>query len=116
MPITTEVVTGKNYLYDNDKLKIGIIWRTWERNDITNVLHSRNKQYQAFKSQAKTGVWSRSKTARIQIPPHIFHRNVQFFDTCHQFIIIGFTFRTTYYFAYFREKYIHGTHCFAIFV
>ena len=35
--------------------------------------------------------------------PHILHRNSQFLNAGHQFVIISLTFRTTYYFANLRE-------------
>ena len=47
---------------------------------------------------------TRTKLTGIQIPPHIFHRDVHFFNTGQQLVIVRFTFGTTDNFTDLREK------------
>ena len=85
-------------------LEFSISRCTRERYHVTDVGHTRYKEQQAFKTQSETGMRTGTELTRIQIPPHILHRNVKFFDTGHQLVVVRFTFRTTDNFTDLREK------------
>ena len=86
-------------------------WCAWERNHVTYVLHTSNKQYQSFKSQSEATVWTSAEATCIKIPPHIFHRYVTLVYFVHQFIVILFTNGTTDNFSNLRKQDICSLNC-----
>ena len=73
-------------------LKFSITRSTREWNHITDICHTCHKQQQTFKSETEASMRTCTIFACIQIPPHILHRDIQFIDTIHQFIVAFFKF------------------------
>ena len=109
IPNNTELLSFLNF-------KIQLTSAYGERNNVADILHTRNEQNQTFKAKTEARVRTSTETASIEIPPHILHRNVQFLDATHQFFVAFFTFRTTDNFANLREENVHSTNRLAIFV
>ena len=61
-----------------------------ERNDVADVLHTGDEENEAFKTKTETAVGARTETARVEIPPHVFHRYVELFDAGKEFVITLF--------------------------
>ncbi len=58
----------------------------------------------------------RTEPACIEIPPHVFHRDIKFLNSFVEFIEVGLALGATDDFTDFREKHIHGTHCLAVLI
>lgn len=75
-------------------LKLCVLGGTGERNHVPDIGHTGNEKEQSLKSQSETGMGAGPVFTGIEIPPHVFHWNVEFLDTCHQFVIVFFTHAT----------------------
>ena len=62
-------------------LELRVSWSSWEGDHITDVAHAGNKQYHAFKSESKSGVWRTAKSSGIEVPTEFFRWDMHFFHT-----------------------------------
>src|SRR5690606_30808275 len=62
----------------NGRSELGIAGIAGVRDNIPDVAHSRNKLHEAFEAEPKASVRSRTKAAKVKIPPQIFFREAQF--------------------------------------
>ncbi len=70
--------------------------------------HAGNEEHQSLEAKTEAAVGHSAEAAGVEIPPHVFHRNVELLDALLEFVVVGFTFRSSYDFTDFREKYVHG--------
>ena len=74
---------------DDVKSELGSAGSAGEWDNVTNVCHTCNEKHETLETETKTGVRHGAETAGVEIPPHIFHGDVQLFDACEQFVIVG---------------------------
>src|ERR1700730_14583966 len=69
-------------------LRVHAIYHPRERNDFTNVLSSANPCHRAFQAQSEACVRNAAVTAKVQIPPERFFREVTFAQPLDEQIVV----------------------------
>lgn len=70
-----------------DELELRSLWSTWERNDVTNVLHAGDEEDETLEAEAETCVRARTETTGVEVPPHILHRDVTSLNLVEQLVV-----------------------------
>ena len=101
---------------DNVILKLCCFRCTWEGYHIAYVLHARYEEHQSLEAQTETGVRSGTETTGVQIPPHIFHRDMPTLDLFVQQVQTLLTHATADDLTDLREEHIRTLHGLAVLV
>ena len=73
--------------------EFGVMRRARERDDITDVRHARYEKQQTLETETEAGMGTGAVLTRIEIPPHVLHRDVQLLNACQQLVVAFLTFR-----------------------
>ena len=57
-------------------LEFCIVWSTWERNHVADVLHTCYEEDETLESETEATVRTATETTGVEIPFHILHRDV----------------------------------------
>ena len=79
------------YAYKSRLLEFCTLWSTWERNNVTDILHSCYEKNKTFEAQSESTMRTTSVFACIKLPPHILHWDSSCFDFVHQLVVVFFT-------------------------
>ena len=96
--------------------EFGVVRSAREGDDVAYVCHTGNEKHEAFEAETETAVRHCAEAAGVEIPPHVFHRDVEFLDAAEKLVIVGFALGTTYDLADLREKDVHGADSLAVLV
>ena len=77
--------------YTTQILEIGVVRRTGEGDDITNVGHTCHEEQQTLEAEAEARVGAGTILAGVEIPPHILHGDTQLLYASEQLVIVGLT-------------------------
>ncbi len=91
-------------------------WGCGEGDYVADVCHAGNEEHQTLESEAEARVGHSAEAAGVEVPPHIFHRYIEFFDTSEEFVVVGFALATADDFTDFGEEYVHGANGAAVVV
>ena len=91
-------------------------WGSWEWDDVADVGHAGNEEHKALKPESEARVGHCAEAACVEIPPHVFHRDVEFLDASEKFVVTLLALRAADYFANHREEHVHCAHCLAVLV
>ena len=95
-------------------LELRIPRRAWEGNDVANVGHAGDEQQQALEAQSEAGVGAGAVAARVEVPPHVLHRDAQLPDARHELVVALLAHAAADDFAYLREEHVGALHGLAI--
>ena len=57
-------------------LEFCIVWSTWERNHVADVLQTGYEEDETLESETEATVRTATETTGVEIPFHILHRDV----------------------------------------
>ncbi len=72
-------------------LELGGLRGAGEGDDVADVGHAGDKEQQALEAQAEAGVRAGAVATRVEVPPHVLHRDVEFLDAAHQLVVVLLT-------------------------
>ncbi len=81
-------------VYYSRLLEFCVVGGAGEGDYVADVCHAGNEKHQTLESEAESGVGHSAEAAGVEIPPHIFHRYIEFFDTGEEFVVVGFALAT----------------------
>ena len=82
-----EIATNNQFFL----LKVGILWRSGEGNDIADVLHTRHEEDQALEAESEAGMRTCAPAAGVEIPPEMGLVHLPLVDLCHEFVVVLLT-------------------------
>ena len=58
-------------MWDKPLLELGRLRRAGERNDVADVLHAGDEEYQALETEAEAGMGAGAPAAGVDVPPQM---------------------------------------------
>ena len=69
-------------------LELGGLRCSREGDDVADVGHAGDEEHQALEAEAEAGVGAAAVAARVEVPPHVLHRDVELGDASHEFVVV----------------------------
>ena len=71
-------------------LEFGGLGGAGEGDDVADVGHAGDEEHEALEAEAEAAVGHGAEAAGVEIPPHVFHGDVELFDAGHEFVVVFF--------------------------
>ena len=95
---------------ENRGSELAVLGRAGEGDDVADVGHAGHEEQQALEAQAETAVGHGAEAARVEVPPHVLHGDVQLGDALHELVVVGLALAAADDLTYLREQHVHGAH------
>ena len=71
-------------------LELGGLGGAGDGDDVAEVGHAGDEEHEALEAEAEAAVGHCAEATGVEIPPHVFHGDVELFDASHEFVVVFF--------------------------